>query len=101
MFRTQIEAIHEEAMKVIEQLIYKNDPDLEIHFFLILPSLIQLLESDSNPVKDSVVVSLKLYCQMTANVEQVLAVSLKHGVENDNVSASRMTRVCSPISGMR
>jgi hypothetical protein len=88
MFRTQIEAIHEECLKVVEQLIYKNDPDLEIHFSLILPPLIQLLESGSSTVKDLVMVCLKLYCQMTANVEQVLSLALKHGVENENVSVS-------------
>jgi hypothetical protein len=72
-------------LKVIEQLIVKNDPDLEIHFVIILPSLIQLLETQSETIKDKVLQALKLYCQMTANVEQVLSISLKSGVENDNV----------------
>ncbi len=63
----------------------KNDPDLEIHFVIILPSLIQLLETQSDTIKDKVLQALKLYCQMTANVEQVLSISLKSGVENDNV----------------
>lgn len=67
MFRSLLETIYEETLKIIEQLIYKNDPELEIHFILILPSLIQLLENTS--VKDQVMNCLRLYCQMTANIE--------------------------------
>lgn len=73
---------------MIEQLIYKNDPDLEIHFAILLPSFFALLETQSPTVRDLALCCLKLYCQMSSNVEQVLAVALKSGVENDNVIAS-------------
>jgi hypothetical protein len=90
MFRTQLEAIHEETLKVIEQLIYQNDPDLELHFHHLIQPIIHLMDSGSTSVKDQVIVCLKLYCQMTGNVEQVLNVCLRHGVENDNVSADTL-----------
>lgn len=60
MFRSLHETILQETLKIIEQLIYKNDPELEIHFILISPSLIQLLENVN--IKDQVMNCLRLYC---------------------------------------
>lgn len=62
MFQSQIELVQDEALKVLEQLIYKNDPDLEIHFSAILPALIQLLETSNVTIKDQVLLELRVYC---------------------------------------
>ena len=51
-----------ETIKIVEQLIYKNDPDLELHLSLILPSMISLLDSPNDSIKDLVMLSLKVYC---------------------------------------
>ena len=74
-----------ETLKIVEQLIYKNDPDLEIHFSLLLPSLFNLLDNPSDEVSAHALLCLKLYCQMTHNIEQMLECALKNGVENDSV----------------
>jgi uncharacterized protein YigA (DUF484 family) len=80
-----------ETIKIVEQLIYKNDPDLELHLSLILPSMISLLDSPNDSIKDLVMLSLKVYCQITQNVEQVLQSVIRNGIENDNVRSETLT----------
>lgn len=74
-----------ETVKIVEQLIYKNDPDLELHLSLILPSMIGLLDSPNDSIKDLIMLSLKVYCQITQNVEQVMQSVIRNGIENENV----------------
>lgn len=87
MFRSQVEMVQDEALKVLEQLVYKNDPDLEVHYASILPSVIHLLETSNQSIRDQALQGIRVYCQMTQNVEQVLTVALRQGIENDNVRA--------------
>ena len=75
-----------ETLKIVEQLVYKQDPDLEIHFSLLLPSLFGLLDNPSEDVSAHAMLVIRLYCQLTQNVEQVLECALRNGVENDSVS---------------
>jgi hypothetical protein len=62
LFASQKEMTVGETLKIVEQLIYKNDPDLEIHFFLILPSIFNLLDNPSDSVSAHAMLCLKLYC---------------------------------------
>ena len=69
----------------MEQLIYKNYPDLEIHFSLIMPDLVKLLETSNTSLKEQLIKCIQLYCEFTSNVEAVLTATLRYGVESENV----------------
>eukprot|EP00347_Sterkiella_histriomuscorum_P018265 403346170 len=82
--QSEVEYIQEETLKILEQLIYKNDPDLEVHIGLILSNLIGLFETSNHVLRDQNLKCIQVYCEVTNNVEAILNLMLKNGIENAN-----------------
>ncbi len=47
-----MEHIQIETLKVLESLLLKNDPDLEIHIALIMPQLIHVFDTSNASLRE-------------------------------------------------
>ncbi|CDW76684.1 UNKNOWN [Stylonychia lemnae] len=59
------------SLTPVQNLIYKNDPDMEIHMVSILPNLVSLFETSNESLREQNLNCIKLYCKYTGNIDHI------------------------------